>query len=83
MTVEVDITGRRYLEDRDTAAVLAGSQVPRHQLHRALDAEPDRRRAAALADHGGGRAGRPRLAAARDRPGAPPVRPRASDRPNP
>jgi predicted lipid-binding transport protein (Tim44 family) len=26
MTVEVDITGRRYLEDRDTAAVLAGSR---------------------------------------------------------
>jgi predicted lipid-binding transport protein (Tim44 family) len=26
MTVEVDITGRRYLEDRDTTAVLAGSR---------------------------------------------------------
>jgi predicted lipid-binding transport protein (Tim44 family) len=26
MTVDVDITGRRYLEDRDTTAVLAGSQ---------------------------------------------------------
>ena len=26
MTVEVDIEGRRYIEDRDTTAVLAGSQ---------------------------------------------------------
>ncbi len=26
MTVEVDIAGRRYIEDRDTAAVLAGTQ---------------------------------------------------------
>jgi predicted lipid-binding transport protein (Tim44 family) len=26
MTVEVDLTGRRYLEDRDTTAVLAGSR---------------------------------------------------------
>jgi predicted lipid-binding transport protein (Tim44 family) len=26
MTIEVDLTGRRYLEDRDTAAVLAGSR---------------------------------------------------------
>jgi predicted lipid-binding transport protein (Tim44 family) len=27
MTIEVDITGRRYLEDRDTAAVLSGSRT--------------------------------------------------------
>jgi predicted lipid-binding transport protein (Tim44 family) len=26
MTVEVDLSGRRYIEDRDTAAVLAGSR---------------------------------------------------------
>jgi predicted lipid-binding transport protein (Tim44 family) len=26
MTIEVDLTGRRYLEDRDTAAVVAGSR---------------------------------------------------------
>jgi predicted lipid-binding transport protein (Tim44 family) len=26
MTVEVDMTGRRYLEDRDTTAVVAGSK---------------------------------------------------------
>jgi predicted lipid-binding transport protein (Tim44 family) len=26
MTVEVDLTGRRYLEDRDTTAVVAGSR---------------------------------------------------------
>jgi predicted lipid-binding transport protein (Tim44 family) len=26
MTIEVDLTGRRYIEDRDTTAVLAGSQ---------------------------------------------------------
>ena len=26
MSVEVDIEGRRYIEDRDTTAVLAGSQ---------------------------------------------------------
>ena len=26
MTLELELTGRRYLEDRDTAAVLAGSQ---------------------------------------------------------
>jgi predicted lipid-binding transport protein (Tim44 family) len=26
MTIEVDLTGRRYLEDRDTTAVLAGSR---------------------------------------------------------
>jgi predicted lipid-binding transport protein (Tim44 family) len=26
MTVEVDLTGHRYLEDRDTTAVLAGSR---------------------------------------------------------
>jgi predicted lipid-binding transport protein (Tim44 family) len=25
MTVEVDVTGRRYVQDRDTAAVLSGS----------------------------------------------------------
>jgi predicted lipid-binding transport protein (Tim44 family) len=29
MTIEVDIDGRRYLEDRDTAAVVAGSQSRR------------------------------------------------------
>jgi predicted lipid-binding transport protein (Tim44 family) len=27
MTVEVDLTGRRYLEDRDTTAVVAGSKI--------------------------------------------------------
>jgi predicted lipid-binding transport protein (Tim44 family) len=27
MTVEVDLTGRRYIENRDTAAVLAGSRT--------------------------------------------------------
>ncbi len=26
MTIEVDLQGRRYLEDRDSAAVVAGSQ---------------------------------------------------------
>ncbi|MBV8990016.1 MAG: hypothetical protein JO372_15795 [Solirubrobacterales bacterium] len=26
MTIEVDLTGRRYIEDRSTTAVLAGSQ---------------------------------------------------------
>ena len=26
MTIEVELSGRRYLEDRDTAAVVAGSQ---------------------------------------------------------
>jgi predicted lipid-binding transport protein (Tim44 family) len=26
MTIEVGLEGRRYLEDRDTAAVIAGSQ---------------------------------------------------------
>jgi predicted lipid-binding transport protein (Tim44 family) len=27
MSVEVDVRGRRYLEDRDTAAVIAGSRT--------------------------------------------------------
>ena len=27
MTLEVDLTGRRYLENRDTTAVLAGSRT--------------------------------------------------------
>jgi len=27
MTIEVDLTGRRYVENRDTAAVLAGSRT--------------------------------------------------------
>jgi predicted lipid-binding transport protein (Tim44 family) len=27
MSVEVDVTGCRYLEDRDTAAVIAGSRT--------------------------------------------------------
>jgi len=27
MTIEVDLTGRRYIQNRDTAAVLAGSQT--------------------------------------------------------
>jgi len=27
MTVEVDLTGRRYIENRDTTAVLAGSRT--------------------------------------------------------
>ena len=27
MTIEVDLQGRRYIEDRDTAAVLSGSQA--------------------------------------------------------
>jgi predicted lipid-binding transport protein (Tim44 family) len=27
MTIEVDLTGRRYLENRDTAAVVAGSRT--------------------------------------------------------
>jgi predicted lipid-binding transport protein (Tim44 family) len=27
MSVEVDVTGRRYVEDRDTAAVLSGSKT--------------------------------------------------------
>ena len=39
MTIEVDITGRRYLEDRDTDGGPGRQQDPRHQLHRALDAE--------------------------------------------
>jgi predicted lipid-binding transport protein (Tim44 family) len=26
MTIEVDLAGRRYIEDRDTAAVVSGSQ---------------------------------------------------------
>ena len=26
MTIEVDITGRRYIENRDTTAVMAGSR---------------------------------------------------------
>lgn len=29
MTVEVDITGNRYVENRDTTAVLAGSRTRR------------------------------------------------------
>ncbi len=29
MTIEVDLEGRRYLEDRDSAAVVAGSQSRR------------------------------------------------------
>jgi hypothetical protein len=27
MAIEVDLTGRRYIENRDTAAVLAGSRT--------------------------------------------------------
>jgi predicted lipid-binding transport protein (Tim44 family) len=27
MTIEVDLTGRRYVENRDTTAVLAGSRT--------------------------------------------------------
>ena len=27
MTIEVDLSGRRYIENRDTAAVLAGSRT--------------------------------------------------------
>ena len=38
MTIEVDIEGRRYIEDRDTTAVLAGSKSRGDALHRALDA---------------------------------------------
>ena len=27
MTIDVELTGRRYIEDRDTAAVVAGSRI--------------------------------------------------------
>jgi predicted lipid-binding transport protein (Tim44 family) len=44
MTVEVDLTGRRYIEHRDTAAVLAGSQTRKSAFTErwtlALDADP-------------------------------------------
>ena len=43
------VRGRRYVEDRDTAAVLSRQQGPRDRLHRALDdgARRDRRHAVA------------------------------------
>ena len=50
MTIDVDLAGRRYIEDRDTTAVLSGSQTRRVELHRALDARADRRRRPAVAD---------------------------------
>ena len=50
IAVEVDVTGRRYVEDRDTAAVLSGSRSARAQLHRALDARARRHGRLAVAD---------------------------------
>ena len=41
MTIEVDITGNRYLENRDTTAVLSGQPVRGDELHRALDPGAD------------------------------------------
>ena len=63
MTIEVDLEGRRYLEDRDTTAVLAGQPVARHEVHRALDVRARRRRPAAVAARRVGSAGPAGLAA--------------------
>ena len=46
MTVEADVTGRRYREDRDTVAVVEGSKEREVELHRALDDDARRRRRA-------------------------------------
>jgi predicted lipid-binding transport protein (Tim44 family) len=45
MTIEVELAGRRYMEDRDTAAVVAGSQSRETKFTErwtlALDGPPD------------------------------------------
>ena len=62
MDVSVKVRGRRYVEDRDTAAVVCRIQGPRDLVQRALDARPVRRRARTVA------ARRRRSAVARSRP---------------
>ncbi len=79
MSIEVEISGRRYIEQRDTAAVVSGSQSKRDQLLRALDARAHRRRRRAVADRPDRRAAGPALIHApadhRPRPaGRPPAR---------
>ena len=51
MTIEVDLIGRRYIENRDTAGGAGRQPHPQDELHRALDAQPHRRSDAAVADH--------------------------------
>ncbi len=58
MTIEVDVEGRRYLEDRDTTAVVAGSKSRPVRFTERWTFALDRRRGAAVADRGGGRAAR-------------------------
>ena len=43
MSVEADVTGRRYREDRDTVGGRRGLQGARGHLHRALDDDARRR----------------------------------------
>ena len=49
MTLAVRVRGRRYVEDRDTAAVAVRQQGPRDGLHRALDDGARRHRRDAVA----------------------------------
>ena len=52
MTLAVRVRGRRYVEDRDTAAVLSGSKERRDGVHRALDDGARRHRRDAVAARG-------------------------------
>ena len=49
MTVRLQVRGRRYVEDRDTAALISGLTRPRDRVHGALDDGAGRRRRAPLA----------------------------------
>ena len=59
MTIEVDLEGRRYIEDRDTTAVLAGSQSRATSFTEHWTLALDGDAAAAVADRGRRRAARP------------------------
>ena len=53
MTVEVELGGSRYVEDRDTTTVVERLEGPRDHLHRALDARARRAAGRALANRYG------------------------------
>ena len=53
MAVAATVTGRRYVEQRDTAAILAGSDAREQRFTRALAPRPRRPRRRALAPGGG------------------------------
>jgi hypothetical protein len=50
MTIDVHLSGKRYIENRDTTEIVPGQPVPHLRVHRAVDARARRSHRAAVAD---------------------------------